>query len=121
MAYCTYCGQQNPNQANWCSNCGRNVVATRNAGRPGNQEFFTGTEYEHIPNHLVPAILVTIFCCLFTGIVAIVYAAQVNEKLGRGDIEGARKASGNAKGWCIVSVVTAIPAMLIYILVIGAI
>lgn len=45
------------------------------------------------------AILVTIFCCLIPGIVAIVYSAQVNGKLAAGDIAGAQQASNNAKTW----------------------
>ena len=49
------------------------------------------------------AILVTIFCCLPFGIVSIVYAAQVDGKLARGDVEGARHASQNAKMWVWVA------------------
>jgi hypothetical protein len=54
-------------------------------------------------SYLVPAILVTIFCCLPPGIAAIVYAAQVNSKLELGDVAGARNASRNARLWCWVS------------------
>ena len=57
----------------------------------------------HIPNHLVWAILVTIFCCLPFGIVSIVYAAQVNGKVAAGDIVGAREASQKAKIWAWIS------------------
>ena len=31
-----------------------------------------------VPNHLVWAILATLFCCLPTGIVSIIHAAKVN-------------------------------------------
>jgi hypothetical protein len=58
---------------------------------------------ENIPNYLVQAILVTLCCCLPGGIVAIVYAAQVNGKVAAGDIAGARAASDNAKMWCWIS------------------
>jgi hypothetical protein len=51
----------------------------------------------------VPAILVTLCCCLPGGIVAIVYAAQVNSKLQAGDIAGAQAASNNAKLWCMIA------------------
>lgn len=57
----------------------------------------------NIPNYLVPAILVTVLCCLPTGIAAIVYAAQVNSKVAGGDIVGAQVASKNAKMWCWIS------------------
>jgi hypothetical protein len=57
-----------------------------------------------VPNYLVFAILVTVFCCLPTGIAAIIYAAQVNTKLQAGDIAGAQLASKNAKLWTLISV-----------------
>jgi hypothetical protein len=52
-----------------------------------------------VPNYLVQAILVTLCCCLPAGVVAIIYAAQVNSKLNAGDIAGAEAASRNAKLW----------------------
>lgn len=52
------------------------------------------------PNYLVPAILVTLFCCWPFGIPAIVFAAQVNTKWAEGDSRGAREASAKAKMWC---------------------
>jgi hypothetical protein len=57
----------------------------------------------NVPNYLVQAILVTIFCCLPFGIVAIVFAAQVNGKLAAGDYAGAVQTSNQAKMWCWVS------------------
>lgn len=62
----------------------------------------------YVPNHLVWAIAATIFCCLPAGIVAIVYAAQVNGMLDAGDYIGARRASRNAKIWAIVSMAAAL-------------
>jgi hypothetical protein len=58
-----------------------------------------------VPTHLTPAILTTLCCCLPVGIVAIVYAAQVNSKLAGGDYEGAQAASKNAKTWCWIALV----------------
>jgi hypothetical protein len=57
-----------------------------------------------VPNYLVFAILVTVFCCLPTGIAAIIYAAQVNTRLQAGDVAGAQQASKNAKMWVLISV-----------------
>jgi hypothetical protein len=54
----------------------------------------------YVPNYLVQAILITIFCCLPFGIVAIVYAAQVNGKAAMGDLAGATQSSNLAKMWC---------------------
>ncbi len=56
-----------------------------------------------VPNHLAQAILVTLLCCLPFGIVAIVYASQVNGRLQAGDIRGAIDASGKASTWVWVS------------------
>ncbi len=54
---------------------------------------------QHVPSYLVPAIFSTICCCLPFGIVAIVFAAQVNTKLQAGDMPGALEASQKAKTW----------------------
>ncbi len=74
----------------------------------------------NIPNHLAWAIISTVFslclCCgipgLITGIIAIVFAAQVNSKLNAGDIEGAKRASNNAKILCWVTTACAIIGLL---------
>jgi hypothetical protein len=60
------------------------------------------------------AILVTVFCCLPTGIAAIIYAAQVNTKLQAGDIAGAQLSSKNAKMWVLISVGAGLLVMLCY-------
>lgn len=60
----------------------------------------TGGPAGPIPNYLVQSILVTLCCCLPLGIVAIVFAAQVNSKLAAGDIAGAMDASQKAKLFC---------------------
>lgn len=54
-------------------------------------------------NWLVEAILVTIFCCQIIGIVAIVFAAQVNSKFAAGDYAGAQSASKDAGKWTKVA------------------
>jgi hypothetical protein len=56
-----------------------------------------------VPNYLVQAILCTLCCCLPLGVVAIVYAAQVNGKVQAGDYQGAQAASKNAKMWCWIA------------------
>jgi Interferon-induced transmembrane protein len=61
-----------------------------------------------VPTHLVWAILATLLCFLPTGIVAIVYATQVSNKLATGDVAGAMDSSNKAKMWSIISAVAAI-------------
>lgn len=70
-----------------------------------------------VPNYLVWAILVTIFCFLPTGIVAIVFASQVSSKLAAGDRAGAIEASNKAKTWTIVSAAVGVVFVLIWIAV----
>lgn len=48
-------------------------------------------------SYLVGGILTTLFCCLPLGIVAIVFASQVDGKYARGDYAGAQDAAKNAK------------------------
>lgn len=62
-------------------------------------------------NNLIWAILVTIFCCQpfpICGIIAIIYAAQVNSKYYNEGYEAAKKASDRAALWCIISIVVGI-------------
>lgn len=71
-----------------------------------------------VPNYLVQAILVTIFCCLPFGIVAIVFAAQVNGKLAAGDYAGASETSKKAKLWCWVSFGVGLAAIVLWLVVV---
>ena len=71
---------------------------------------------EYIPNHLVWAILSTLFCCLPFGIVSIVFASQVDGKRAAGDIAGAREASGKAKFWAMLSAGLALIPITLYLI-----
>ena len=83
----------------------------------------TAAPTQPIPNYLawaiVSTVLATCLCCPIglIGIVAIVFSSQVNTKLGQGDIEGARRASNNAKIWCWVATALAIVGLIINILI----
>lgn len=74
------------------------------------------TPSREVPNYLVQSILVTLFCCLPFGVVAIVFAAQVNSKLEAGDYEGAVEASNKAKLFCWISFGISVVAIVLYIL-----
>ena len=78
--YCKNCGTELPQGANVCPGCGTAVPV-------------------NIPNHLVGAILVTVFCCQVFGIISIVYAASVNGKIAAGNYAGAQAAADKAKAW----------------------
>ncbi len=103
--YCPKCGTENTNNASICIECNTelNPVREPHAAPPPPHMApppMAGQPVGSVPNYLVQAILLTLFCCLPFGIVAIVYAAQVNGKLAIGDIYGATEASNKAKMWC---------------------
>ena len=99
--FCTQCGATNPDTAAVCAQCGRNLQTT--SATPLQTTGVVLPPGTTVQNYLVFAILATVFCCLPTGIPAIVFAAQVNAKLQGGDVAGAQAASKNAKMWCLIS------------------
>ena len=68
-------------------------------------------------NCLVWAILSTLCCCLPFGIVAIVYASQVDGKYAAGDYQGAVDSANKAKTWCWVSFGIGIVGTIISVLI----
>jgi hypothetical protein len=72
--------------------------------------------YSTVPNHLVWAILATLFCCLPLGIVAIIFAAQVNTKLQAGDYAGAVDSSNKAKMWSWIAFASGFVVILLYVI-----
>lgn len=66
-------------------------------------------------NYLIPAILVTLLCCLPFGIAAIVFAAQVDSKYAGGDYAGAQRASDKAKLWMWLGLGIGLAGALAYI------
>lgn len=107
--YCTKCGKQNDDNAYKCVQCG-NILA-----RPAVHA--SSRPQQSVPNYLVQAILVTIFCCLPCGIAAIVFAAQVNSKVAAGDYEGAFESSKKAKMWCWISFGIGLAGTIIYAMI----
>ena len=118
--FCTKCGTRNDENATTCIQCG-NALRPASFGTPLTpptppppppqapppvQQYQAPIAQGYsippptavqIPNYLVQAILVTIFCCLPLGIVSIIFAAQVNSKAAVGDIAGAMQSSKQAK------------------------
>ena len=106
--FCTTCGRQNIGTASHCSQCGNVLLHPQHNGKG----ISVGVS---VPNYLVQAILVTIFCCVPFGIPAIVFAAQVNSKLEGGDYAGAIEASKKAKIWCWVSFLIGLGGVIAYL------
>lgn len=114
MIFCPQCGLANVDNATVCAQCGRTLqpgTSTPPPLQPTGVVISPGTT---IPNYLVFAILTTVFCCLPTGIPAIIYASQVNTKLQLGDVAGAQTASNNAKMWCWISFGLGLATVLCY-------
>ncbi|MDQ3279850.1 MAG: CD225/dispanin family protein [Acidobacteriota bacterium] len=139
MISCPHCGTSNLDNSAICANCGRALAVPP---APEMQSSYTPpppppagsyapppSSYpppgmmptgERIPNYLVQSILVTLCCCLPLGIVAIIFAAQVNSKIAMGDIAGARDASKKAKMFCLIAVLLGIVSSALIFLVNGA-
>ena len=125
---CSNCGTDiSEQEAVFCYNCGVRLPSRDTPAREGNGEGDKPTTVrysrsgrprneEHVPSHLVWAILSTIFCCLPTGIVSIVYAAQVSGALVNGDIARARRLSDQAKTWAWVSFGLGIGIMAVFVI-----
>ena len=130
--FCSNCGTSLSPQASFCPQCGTEARRAQAPGRPPPQPApqpaepppqqaprpsAAFTPVTHVPNYLVQAILVTIFCCLPFGIVSIVFAAQVNGKLGAGDYAGAVESSNKAKTWAWVSFWVGLGITVLWILI----
>jgi len=104
--FCTKCGTENQDNSWKCMKCGGVLQHVP----------VSGTEKEgNIPNYLVQSILCTLCCCVPFGIVAIIFAAQVNSKLASGDIEAAKGYSRKARMWCWISFALGLLSGIIYL------
>ena len=103
----------------FCKNCGNEiadaaVVCPKYGVSVADKSAASGTQ---VANHMVGAILCTLFCCLPCGIVAIVKASQVNTKLAQGDVAGAENAARSAQTWILVAVILGLVVILANVLI----
>lgn len=75
-----------------------------------------GTAGSPPDNKLVWSILVTIFCCLPFGIVAIIKSAEVNSKWASGDYAGSQQSAADASKWIKWAVIVGV---IVNVVVIG--
>lgn len=69
-----------------------------------------------VPNFLVPAII-SLFCCLPLGVVAVIFAAQVNGKVATGDTAGALDSSKKAKMFSYIAIGLGLAGIACYVLI----
>jgi hypothetical protein len=118
---CPNCGTSNLDTASICVNCGKPLAgSTPHSYTPPPPPPSAATYgapppvVEVIPNYLIQSIVITLCCCLPLGIVAIIFAAQVNTRLAANDIVGAREASAKAKLFCWIGFGIGLAAMIIW-------
>ena len=112
---CPQCGASNNDFADICAKCGASLANVGPYGAPK-----ASSHHAQIPNHLVKAVLATLFCCLPLGIVAIVFAAQVDGQASSGNIEQAQRSSEQANMWGNLSIGLGFGVTVLYILLVAA-
>ena len=108
--YCPKCGADNPDNSIQCVSCGEPFQVEKvdlNKYHNNNEKVDVNENTENVESPLIWSILLTIFgafaCCCFnpvslvTAIIAIVFATEANDKVRKGDIEGAEKSARISK------------------------
>ncbi|NOG54696.1 MAG: CD225/dispanin family protein [Planctomycetes bacterium] len=119
----------NPDEARFCSGCGGSLSAGTPEPEVNADPNYAPAGYERYeyvdprgpaPNRLVPAILVTLFCCMPFGVVSIVYAAMSMSKNSVQDYEGAHVDAGRAVMWAWIAFAVGIVPTILWVVAMGA-
>ena len=102
--FCKKCGSQVPQNSTVCPNC-----QTPAAQAPM-------TPPVKVKSNMGQAIIVTLFCCLPLGIVAIVYAAKVSGLVAAGNIPAAQDAARKSNMWSWIGLGVGLIVAAIYVL-----
>ena len=86
------------------------------AVHPGKAPYGNGSEGEDIPDYLVRAVLETLFCCLPSGLIAIVYAVGANSAKSNGNYALARRRARSAERWLICGFILGLVFFMLLIL-----
>lgn len=109
--YCKQCGAHIDDDVKFCPSCGQPVTSVCQADVPALRP--VSANQEKCPsNHLLMAVLVTLFCCLPFGII-IIYASKVDTAWRDGYPEMAQSYSRKAKNWALWGF---IPILIFYLL-----
>ena len=112
--FCKHCGQQLPSDAFFCPGCGQKTDTASDTSAPdvsGHAVPSDGGAQEKIDSGMNYAIIITVlavfncgsFINLALGIVAIVFASQVDQNLLAGNREKAEECAHTAKTLCMVA------------------
>ena len=122
MKNCINCYREIPDDSIFCPYCGVRQYAEQNqsTGQEEVQESAQQTagqaSGENWVPYLVLAIISTVCCCPPFGIVAIVYAARINNAIIANDSAEAQRAAGNARIWLIVAYAVGILMWIFYLI-----
>lgn len=117
MAFCKNCGTQVNDGTKFCPKCGQAVDGE--AQQQVYQQPAQAYQQQRPPqpsSNMVLAILTTIFCCLPTGIYAIIQSSKVDKLYLSGEYDEAVRAAGEAKKWSIIGIVLAVIGWIAYII-----
>ena len=121
MKFCSQCGNQLNDAAQFCPKCGNRFETVSNGQQPQVQYVQSGLPKPVKPDsHMVLAILSTLFCCFPLGVYAIIQASKVDGLYLMGEYEEARMKADDAKKWSIIGMVCSIIGWLIYFILIVA-
>ena len=109
--YCPACGASNAAGVTSCTACATPLVEPVRAAPPPGPGPSQSSE---IPSYMVQSILVTLFCCLPMGIMALISASKVSALQAGGDVGGAHRASQEAWKWVKRSLFAGIGIMVLY-------
>lgn len=117
MAFCSKCGTQYDDGAQFCPKCGQptNAASQQQVYQQSAQAYQQPQQRPVQPSsNMVLAILTTIFCCLPTGIYAIIQSSKVDKLYLSGEYDEAEKAAREAKKWSYIGIVLAVIGWIIY-------
>lgn len=123
MAFCKNCGTQVEGMA-FCPKCGQAVNDSQNYQQQTVSSQEAAPTYQQSQqqpikpdSNMMLAMLSTLFCCVPTGIYAIILASKVDKLYYAGEYDEAEKASNSAKKWSIIGAVLGVICSLIYAVV----
>jgi hypothetical protein len=122
---CKYCDCENRPGRNICEFCGAPLEYVEEVGKKTDDvesppektwHYFPEEAPPDVPDYLLPAVLITVLCCMPIGIIAIMFAAQAKTLASRGEYDRAMQAAERAKLFCWVAFGTAAVLLFCFIL-----